>query len=71
MGEIETINRQYPFQVTLSLDEEVAGVLDWLDSRLGRWDMYVDLHAQTVRYCFKDLEDASAFSRRFAKRMAG
>ena len=65
MSLIADINRDYPFQVTLSLDDELIGVLDWLDARLGRWDMYVDLRDQTIRYCFRDLDDASAFSRRF------
>ena len=65
MSLIADINRDYPFQVTLSLDDELIGVLDWLDARLGRWDMYVDLRDQTIRYCFRDLTDASAFSRRF------
>jgi hypothetical protein len=61
----DDINRDYPYQVALPLDDKLVGVLDWLDDRLGRWDMYVDLHDQTIRYCFRDLADASAFSRRF------
>lgn len=65
MSLIDEINRAFPFQVTLALDDKLAGVLDWLDARLGRWDMYVDLRDQTIRYCFRDLDDASAFSRRF------
>jgi len=65
MSLIDDINRDFPFQVTLALDNELTGVLDWLDARLGRWDMYVDLRDQTIRYCFRDLADASAFSRRF------
>ena len=65
MSLIADINRDYPFQVTLSLDHELTGVLDWLDARLGRWDMYVDLRDQTIRYCFRELADASEFSRRF------
>ena len=71
MALIDDINRDYPYQVKLSLDDPLCGVLDWLDDRLGRWDMYVDLHDQSLRYCFRDLSDASAFSRRFAKREAG
>ena len=63
----DDINRDYPYQVTLSLDDKLVGVLDWLDDRLGRWDMYVDLRDQTIRYCFRDLADASAFSRRFVQ----
>ena len=61
----DDINRDYPFQVSLSLDHKLVGVLDWLDERLGRWDMYVDLTDQTIRYCFRDEADAFTFSRRF------
>jgi len=61
----EDINRHYPYQVALPLDDKLVGVLDWLDERLGRWNMYVDLRDQTIRYCFRDLADALAFSRRF------
>jgi hypothetical protein len=57
MALIDDINRDYPFQVKLSLD----------DARLGRWDMYVDLSDQSIRYCFRNLADASAFSRSFVK----
>jgi hypothetical protein len=64
---IDKIHRDYPYQVTLSLDSDATGVLDWLDARIGRWDMYVDLNGQAIRYCFRDLADASAFSRRFAE----
>ena len=72
MSLVDDINRDFPFQVTLSLDGELLGVLDWLDARLGGWDMYVDLRDQTIRYCFRDLADATAFSRRFVKvRQAG
>ena len=67
MSLIDDINRDFPFQVTLSLDDELVGVLDWLDVRLGRWDMYVDLRDHTIRYCFRDLDDASAFSQCFVK----
>jgi hypothetical protein len=67
MALIDDINRDYPFQVKLSLDDELKGVLDWLDARLGRWDMYVDLRDQTIRYCFRDLTDASTFSRSFVR----
>lgn len=70
MSLIADINRDFPFQVTLSLDDRLDGVLDWLDVRLGRWDMYVDLRDQTIRYCFRDLADASAFSRRFVQMRA-
>jgi hypothetical protein len=64
---IDDINRNYPYQVKLSLDQPVSGILDWLDSRLGRWDMYVDLNEQSIRYCFQHLADAYAFNRLFAK----
>jgi hypothetical protein len=33
-------------------------VRDWLDERLGRWDMHVDPRDQTIRYCFRDEADA-------------
>ena len=65
MSLIHDINRDFPFQVTLALDDELCGVLDWLDARLGRWDMYVDLRDQTIRYCFRELADAADFSQRF------
>jgi len=72
MATREDINRDYPYQVALSLDDKLVGVLDWLDERLGRWDMYVDLRHQTIRYCFRDQTDAFAFSRRFVQiRAAG
>jgi hypothetical protein len=67
MGIREDINRDYPYQVALPLDDKLVGVLDWLDERLGRWDMYVDLKDQTIRYCFRDDADAFAFSRRFVQ----
>jgi len=35
MSLIDDINRDFPFQVTLALDDELTGVLDWLDARLG------------------------------------
>ena len=63
----DDINRDYPYQVTLSLGDKLVGVLDWLDERLGRWDMYVDLRDQTIRYCFRDEADAFVFSRRFVQ----
>lgn len=71
VGTIDDINRDFLYQVTLSLDEDATGILDWLDARIGCWDMYVDLHSQAIRYCFRDLADASAFSRRFAARKVG
>jgi hypothetical protein len=67
MGIREDIDRDYPYQVALPLDDKLVGVLDWLDERLGRWDMYVDLRDQTIRYCFRDEAEAFAFSRRFVQ----
>ena len=63
----EEINRDYPYQVALSLDDKLVGVLDYLDELLGRWDMYVDLRDQTIRYCFREEAEAFAFSRRFVQ----
>jgi hypothetical protein len=40
-------------------------VLAWLDDRSFEWDMFVDLPTSAVRYCFRSLEDATAFRRRF------
>jgi hypothetical protein len=42
-------------------------VLTWLDERSFEWDMYVDLPASAVRYCFRTLADATAFKRRFVR----
>lgn len=67
---IDKIHRDYPYLVTLSLDAPAAGILDWLDARIGRWDMYVDLNSPAIRYCFKDAADAFAFSRRIQAREA-
>lgn len=65
MGVILEINRDFPFQVPLSFDEAAMEVLDWLEERSFEWDMFVDLPANTVRYCFRTLEDAAAFWRQF------
>ena len=67
----DEINRDFPFQIALSLDDELKGVLDWLDERIGRWDMYVDLDDHTIRYCFRDSRDAADFKQRFVLRAAG
>lgn len=67
---IDDINRDYPFQVSVPLEVDLVGVLDWLYDRVD-WDMYVDLKAGSIRYCFKHLADASAFNRRFDLREAG
>ena len=41
-------------------------VLDWLDDAPFEWDMYVDLPANCIRYCFRTVADATAFKQRFA-----
>ena len=65
MNVVLEINRDFPFQVALSFDEAAMEVLDWLEGSSFDWDMYVDLPADTVRYCFRTVADASAFKRRF------
>jgi len=65
MGAILQINRDFPFQVALSFDEAAMDVLDWLEGQTLAWDMYVDLPANTIRYCFRTMADAIAFKRRF------
>jgi hypothetical protein len=65
MGVIIEIDRDFPFQVPLSFDEAAMDVLDWLEEYGFAWDMYVDLPENTVRYCFRTLEDASAFRQWF------
>jgi hypothetical protein len=62
------IDREFPHQVLLPLmidaDTE-EDLIWWLDRRIGRWDMYVDLNQRFVRYCFHDERDAAAFRLRF------
>jgi hypothetical protein len=65
MSVIFEINRDFPYQVALSFDEIAMDTLAWLDARSFEWDMYVDLPAHVVRYCFRTLADATAFKRRF------
>ena len=60
------INRDFPFQVALSFDEAAMEVLEWLDDASFEWDMYVDLQANSIRYCFRTVADAMDFKRRFA-----
>jgi hypothetical protein len=36
-------------------------VLAWLEGCSFEWDMYVDLPASEVRYCFRTPSDATAF----------
>jgi hypothetical protein len=55
MGVLFEINRDFPFQVALSFDEAPF-----------EWDMYVDLPANCIRYCFRIAADAMAFKRQFA-----
>jgi hypothetical protein len=66
IGVVFEINRDFPYQVPLSFDEGAMEELDWLeeDSALT-WDIYVDLPANTVRYCFRTLVDVAAFRQRF------
>lgn len=71
MTVILEINRDFPYQVALSFDEAAMDVLDWLEGRDFQWDMYVDLPKNTVRYCFRTLEHASAFKRRFGDAAQG
>ena len=52
MSVILAINRDFPFQVALSFDDAAMEVLDWLEGCSFEWDMYVDLPANCVRYCF-------------------
>jgi hypothetical protein len=65
MSVIFEINRDFPYQVELSFDQLAMEVLAWLDERSFEWDMYVDLPAGAVRYCFRAPDDATAFRRRF------
>ncbi len=67
MSVIFEINRDFPYQVALSFDETAMEVLAWLDERSFEWDMYVDLPANSVRYCFRALADGTAFTRRFVR----
>lgn len=71
MSAILQINRDFPFQVALSFDEAAMDVLDWLEDQSLEWDMYVDLPANTVRYCFRTMADAVGFKRRFGEAVEG
>ena len=62
MSVILQINCDFPFQVALSFDEAAMDVLDWLEGPSLEWD---DLPEDTVRYCFRNLADATAFKQRF------
>lgn len=64
----ERIDREFPHQVLLPLNLDADTEEDliwWLDRRIGRWDMYVDLSQSFIRYCFFDEKDANAFRLRF------
>jgi hypothetical protein len=65
MSVVFEISRDFPYQVPLSFDEAAMDVLDWLESSTVERDMYVDLPANTVRYCFRSLRDAAAFKQQF------
>jgi hypothetical protein len=71
MSVVFEINRDFPFQVALSFDEAAMEVLGWLEDSPFEWDMYVDIPANSVRYCFRTIADASAFKRRFAHATEG
>ena len=58
------IDRDFPHQVLLPLKLDAdteEDVIWWLDRRIGRWDMYVDLNQRFIRYCFYEEKDANAF----------
>jgi hypothetical protein len=65
------INRDFPYQVALPFDDAAMDILDWLEGCDFEWDMYVDLPEKTLRYCFRTLDDASAFKRRFGDASQG
>ena len=58
--------KQLPLQVPLSFDEAAMEVLEWLNDAPFEGDMYVDLPANCIRYCFRTMLDAAAFKQRFA-----
>ena len=66
MGVLIEINRDFPFQIPLPFDEAGMEVLEWLDDASFEWDMYVDLPANCILYCFRTVLDAAAFKQRFA-----
>jgi hypothetical protein len=47
--------------------EAAMEVLSWLEDSAFEWDMFVDLPENTIRYCFRTLDDATAFKRRFGE----
>jgi hypothetical protein len=54
------------FPGPMPFDEAGMEVLEWLENAPFEWDMYVDLPANCIRYCFRTLLDAAAFKQRFA-----
>jgi hypothetical protein len=66
MSVLLQINRDFPFQIPLPFDEAAMEVVEWLDDTPFEWDMYVDLPANCIRYCFRTMLDAAAFKQRFA-----
>lgn len=70
MSALFAINRDFPFQISLPFDEAGMEVLEWLDDAPFEWDMYVDLPANCIRYCFRSAADSTAFKRRFANASA-
>jgi len=71
MSLIPQINQDFPYHVALSFDEAAMDILDWLEECGFEFDLYVDLPGNTVRYCFRTLNDASAFKRRFGNAPQG
>jgi len=71
MSVVHQISRYFPYQVAMGFDEDVMDILDWLEGCAFEWDMYVDLPENTVRYCFRTLDDASAFKRQFGHAAQG
>jgi hypothetical protein len=45
----------------MPFDEAGMEVLEWLEDASFEWDMYVDLPANCIRYCFRSLADATVF----------
>jgi hypothetical protein len=66
MSVLLQINRDFPFQVALSFEEAAMEVLAWLEDAPFEWDMYVDLPANCIRYCFRSVADAMVFKQQFA-----
>ncbi len=65
MSMIFEINRDFPFQVAPVFNEAAMEVLEWRESSTLECDMYVDLPKKSLRYCFRNLADASSFKQQF------